>query len=640
MHRYVQCDPHPPPPPPKPQGGRRQRQRKRAHELLEQQAYAQPGHPGQPGPQRLKKAKTQPLTPPDKTLSNFYNTPGGARPRSAYVAVPKDQFGSLTAHEISQIYRPRPPAGTQYPIRLQPDAQGTTDTLENFLITGKLSTDDTREETVLLLLTASTNGRAGPTTAAVRDLLRKQIAVTYPQSAHHNMADSIDITPVTKETKYYILDGLPSTSSDARLSPIIQKSTHAWLLTARSGSPAAETLLFLTSRQVDWAPSLGPIATNTGLSESDVKLLRSQPVQLHRARKAPPSRTAEAATLTSPVFKGKCPDTALRYFQEALLYTLQEALNDPSDKQQNAQATSMETLSQTVQALLQKADAMQPASEITSDAAGTISFHPAAVDTLFLSQSKAFSLDLRHPQFPHTEDVYTYKPPRLPNKAGLRQSDRFNRRKKLVQSTDALFVRPPGHDGQLSDHWLLEGLTEGLHSGLQFMEERMGALPVDDDQIESLLQLDIAPDLSVIQSHPRREPKTTMKTSIVITPQDPRTYAILATQQETVSVSHATKTQWRGNSEFQISHLRFNPDRSSLLGKQYFPLLLSPDLHQKFPHLRPLGFNEKRGDLSGPRADKIQWTLALLEHEDLLDEFDAQQRQKQTETQPQTLSPQ
>lgn len=626
MHPYVQCEPLSSQPPQKPKIGPRQRQRKRAHEL-KQQSYGKQGASVQTGPRQNKQAKKSSLTPHEQSLSNFHKSPGGARPHSSKVVTPKEKFGSTTAHAIAQLLRPRHSVDLQHPLRLITDQDGLSAIIDNSLITGKISTANQAEETFLLYLTVSANERAGTPTSAVRELLRRQIATTLPNAQQQNSIDDAEIVPVTDDSEYFILDGLPAATTDATLSPMIQKCTHFWLLTLEPDTAAAQALLYLAGGQAEWNTSLATIATNPKLSEADAKLLKTQPVLVKRAYKASPPKTPEPATLHSDAFRGKCVDTSLRHFQEAAIFTLHRNLTDPTHRRQNTHAASLEQLSQPVQALLQRLDAMQPATNLTSDAAKTISFHPVNTGTLFLTQTRPVTLDLKHPDTPNKTETYTFYPPRLKSKQpGHLPHDQYRRRGILMQSKDDLYIHPAGSDGQLPDHWPRESAREGLHSGHQYMEETMSEQPIDDEQIETLLEIDIAPDLSTIQSHPRWTPTSTMKTAIIISPQDPKAYALLATLTETVTVTHATKIQWRGDSKHQVSEIRFNPDSKSVLGKHYVPLLTSPETHKKFPHLRPLRYDKNRGVLLGSRADKIKWAMALLEENDLLDEFDIQDR--------------
>ena len=103
------------------------------------------------------------------------------------------------------------------------------------------------------------------------------------------------------------------------------------------------------------------IDRNNEMSSEERKLIISQSPLIIRAEACPPAKSAAALVIQSEHFKNRDADSAFRFLREAAVYTTQKYLRHPKDTAQNYQARAVSELSQSLQALLQQLDAIQPA---------------------------------------------------------------------------------------------------------------------------------------------------------------------------------------------------------------------------------------------------------------------------------------
>lgn len=639
-HRRTMNFPPPQPfPPPPPSTSKARRLRKRQ---LEQLHNAQgPPRQGPRHPNTSDPRSTLPTDPnnfsTDQILSDLHHSPGGLRPSASIVPL-LYTFGPGENHPLHARY-PRPRCDAQHPMILQPAAPHLPPaTIENSFITGIPSDSPLDLHHFTLYLTTAPPSQSKPAAeATAREYLAAQIGAMLPAGTPPPSPDSISLKQLKTHQQFDFPDKYPSPTATAKLPEDLQPLPHLWLVTAAPTSPHYQHLLALASRQCPWTAPLHLIDRDTTISRSSRNSLLTQIPLLVRSTPRPPTKAAKATTLDSEYFRGKDPESALRFLSEAALYTLQKQLDHPMHTAQNYRARALTELSQPTQALLQLLDAIQPAEDPIKTNNTTLSYKPVQIHgNPYLTQSQRMDIHLQHPSHPNgTIKIQCTPPKRILETYGKGAWKAHPRQALLLQSADLLPVPPEAAYGELSnDSWIYSALDQALQQGLTFLDSEQRPQPDSEEFYNSLLALDRAPDGAIIMGHSRSQKSahSSMQTNLVVVVQNPLAYSLLATTNRTYTVELPTPVTIRGTSVTHRAEIRINPAAKSILGEYFFDLLTHHPTQSLYPHLHPLHTEKKNGSiiLMGKRMEKLDWAQTLLGNPHLLSEYDSSKQQQPT----------
>jgi len=169
------------------------------------------------------------------------------------------------------------------------------------------------------------------------------------------------VHPLTDPHHTTYLDDEHITHATNLMSEHMQDVPHVYTIRTLTLSPTTYGLTVLASRQHRWTYTISKNYIPAWPPETLRKALLAQSPTITRKNVNKSNSAKDTCTIYGHDFQGLTANTAYNLFREATIQTLHKHITTVEHKYQNQTATSLDTLSQPAQALLQALDSVQPA---------------------------------------------------------------------------------------------------------------------------------------------------------------------------------------------------------------------------------------------------------------------------------------
>jgi hypothetical protein len=257
------------------------------------------------------------------------------------------------------LHHPSRRLDLQSPLALAPLSQNhSPELIDNLYLTGVYSTDSATTSAFLIhihILEATPNDISSIITMQLNEM--QKMGILNPAD---NFTNLMTVHPLldTHHTTYLGGDKIIHTTS--MLSPHLEGTPHAYIVTTLTFSQATSGLTLLATRQLRWTTSIPDNYINTKLPEHRKKSLITQIPTITRKNVDKPNTAKDPCAIHCHEFQGLSVIAAFNLFRTATIQTLHKHLTEVEHKHQNKTANSLDNLSQATQAILQALDSVQP----------------------------------------------------------------------------------------------------------------------------------------------------------------------------------------------------------------------------------------------------------------------------------------